>query len=167
MAGPLSCGGRAVAFDESGQFAQLAGLDDPAAAPLRRYAQFRGRSGRREFWFFSLLLAIGYLVIFAVAVGAGLAGEASVGDDGVVYAMLGGWTLLFAATFIPGLALTTRRFHDMGLSGAMLIVVFGALVFLNALGWLGYLVWMSIPGQRSENRHGPPVDQRDVAEVFR
>ena len=132
--------------------------------PLRRYARFKGRSGRREFWFYSLFLGLGYLAIVVLAFAIAIAWPESETLIGSVF--IGGWTLFFAANFVPGLALTTRRLHDMGLSGALLIVIFAALAILNVVGWLGYLVWMSLPGQRQENRHGLPIGHHDVSEVF-
>jgi uncharacterized membrane protein YhaH (DUF805 family) len=131
--------------------------------PLRRYADFRGRSDRREFWWYCLFLVLGYLAIGVVGFALAMA-EAS--DELVGFGIVGGWTLFFLANFIPGLALTTRRLHDLGMSGALLIVVFAALFILNMIGWLAYLVVMSLPGQAKTNRWGPPLGVRDVAEVF-
>ena len=134
--------------------------------PLRRYAQFTGRSGRREFWFYSLFLVLGYLAILGAAIVAEVAADYQNAGAIVGWTVFGGWTLFFAVNFVPGLALTTRRLHDMGLSGALLIVIFAGLAFLNVLAWLAYMVWMSLPPQRGENRHGPPLGERDVAAVF-
>ena len=131
--------------------------------PLRQYAQFRGRSGRREFWWYSAFLALGYLSIFAFGM---ILSDAADEEDVSVVVWFGGWTLFFLANFVPGLALTTRRLHDMNLSGALLIAIFAGLLILNFLGWLGYLLWMSLPGQRVENRHGPPLGEQDIAGVF-
>jgi uncharacterized membrane protein YhaH (DUF805 family) len=126
--------------------------------PLRRYAEFRGRSGRREFWAYSAFLALGYLAIL----GASLIAS----EDLVGFALLGGWSLFFIVNFVPGLALTIRRLHDMNLSGALLIAIFAGLSILSIIGWLAYMVWMSLPGQRIENRHGPPIGSPDIAKVF-
>lgn len=134
--------------------------------PLRRYARFSGRSGRREFWFYSLFLALGYLAIFCAAIAGAIAFDEANADEILGWMLLGGGGLFFAANFVPGLALTTRRLHDMGLSGAMLIVILAGLMVLNLIGWIGYFIWMSLPPQRQANRHGIPIDQDDVAQVF-
>lgn len=134
--------------------------------PLRRYADFRGRSGRREFWWYSLFLTLGYLGIFSAAVAIMVIREGSVDEEVVVWTMMAGWLLFFAVNFIPGLALTTRRLHDMGVSGALLIAIFAGMAILNVLGWIAYMVWMSLPGQAKPNRWGPPLGAEDVAGVF-
>jgi uncharacterized membrane protein YhaH (DUF805 family) len=132
--------------------------------PLRRYADFRGRSGRPEFWWYSLFLFVGYLAIFAAGVGVAIIAPDA--DFAIALILIGGWLGFFAVNFVPGLALTTRRLHDMGVSGALLIAIFFGLIFLNVIAWVGYLVWMSLPPQRHENRYGPPLDADTVADVF-
>lgn len=131
--------------------------------PLTRYAQFTGRSGRREFWLYSLFLVLGYIGIFAVGVALQIADEQSTLVGPVVAV---GWALFFLANFVPGLALSVRRLHDVGLSGAVLIALFVAMLLLNVLGWIAYLVVMSLPPNAGPNRHGPPVGEKNVAEVF-
>jgi len=131
--------------------------------PLRRYADFRGRSGRREFWCYSLFLMLGYLSMGAVAL---ILAMTNVPGEAIGVTLGIGWALFFIANFVPGLALTTRRLHDLGLSGVLLVVAFLALMFANILGWLGYLIVMSLPGQAKTNRWGPPLGAADVGEVF-
>lgn len=133
--------------------------------PLRRYAQFIGRSGRREFWFYSLFLVLGYLAIFCLTLVAAIV-RSDPADDFVGWMIVGGWGLFFLANFVPGLALTVRRLHDMNLSGVLLVAICAALLFLNVLGWIAYLVVMSLPPRPGPNRHGPPVQDKDMAEVF-
>ena len=136
---------------------------DLMVRPLRRYADFRGRSGRREFWWYCLFLALGYGAISIVV----LVAAAAQFPDGVIggTAVLG-YSLFFLFNFIPGLALTTRRLHDLGLSGVLLAVIFGAMLIFNVLGWIAYMIVMSLPGQVAANRWGPPLGVKDVADVF-
>jgi uncharacterized membrane protein YhaH (DUF805 family) len=94
--------------------------------PLRRYANFRGRSRRREFWSFALLnlIVITLILIAMFATGGGLLGRlaAAQGDLLATYgAMFSGvglslavWTL---ATLVPNAAVSVRRLHDRNLSG--------------------------------------------------
>lgn len=131
--------------------------------PLRRYARFEGRSGRREFWWYSLFLFLGYTVVpFAIMVPLSLAGADSFA--GVFVAAY--YLLFFFANFIPGLALSVRRLHDLGLPGALLIVAYLVMFILNVLGWIGYMVVMALPGQDRENQYGPPVGAQNMADVF-
>ena len=133
--------------------------------PVRRYADFRGRSGRCEFWSYCLFLFLGYLALFSAGIAAAMASE---GEADALIALLtvGGPILFFLMNFLAGLALTARRLHDMGISGALLIAIFFAMLFLSLLAWPGYMLWMSLPGQAKTNRWGPPPGAADAAEVF-
>lgn len=131
--------------------------------PLKRYAQFTGRSGRREFWWYSLFLALGMILIPLLGVAiATIAGEGSAG--GWVGGL--GTTVFFFANFIPGLALSARRFHDLGVSGHFLWLVYGGMLFFSFLAWIAYLVVMALPGKNMPNRYGPPVYDVDVGQIF-
>jgi uncharacterized membrane protein YhaH (DUF805 family) len=132
--------------------------------PLRRYADFRGRSGRREFWWFSLFLVLGYLAILAVSVAVAIVAPEA--EDAIGFTVIGGWGLFFLGTFIPGLALTARRLHDLGLSGVLTVVAYFVILVTGGLGWFAYLIVMSLPGQRRDNRWGPPAGRRNLADVF-
>ena len=130
--------------------------------PFKRYAQFSGRSGRREFWWFSLFLTVVYiaLIFFGAALMTGLEEPRM----GMVIAI--GWFLFFVGTFLPGLALTVRRFHDLGVSGHLTWVVYLAMFFFNILAWFGYLIVMALPGKPVPNRYGRPVYDEDLPSVF-
>jgi|GEM_PF-3277425 len=134
--------------------------------PLRHYADFRGRSGRREFWWYCLFLALGYLAVVCAAIVVAIAAEEHNAGEWIGWVLIAGWGVIFVVNFIPGLALTTRRLHDLGLSGVLLLVVFFALLFANVLGWIAYLIIMGLPGQAKSNRWGPPLGASDIAEVF-
>ncbi len=130
--------------------------------PLRRYAEFTGRSGRREFWWYSLFLALAYTAILLL--GAGLATAFESGRAAGITALAS--FALFLGTFIPGLALTVRRFHDLGVSGHMTWLVYGGMIFFSILAWFAYLVVMALPGKPVFNSYGPPVYGEDLAGVF-
>lgn len=141
--------------------------------PLKRYAQFDGRSGRREFWWFSAYLTLSYTVIVAVWIGFLAFNEASFGETGlndsdsiglIVFVVL--WGLVFIGNFLPGLALTSRRFHDLGLPGWLVVVTLLAVFMLSIIGWIGYMIVMSLPPQKGENQYGPPVYGDEIADVF-
>ena len=83
--------------------------------PFRRYADFSGRSRRKEFWMYQLFLMIAFLALFFLA-----GGLASVTDGSTD--MLGGTFIIIIviaafATIIPSLAVTVRRLHDQDKSG--------------------------------------------------
>lgn len=116
-----------------------------AMLPLNRYAQFSGRSSRREYWTFTLCVFACNLVAYTIF-SIGLAMDIGIlaGIGGIVYLAIS------LASLIPSLAVTVRRLHDTDRSGwAMLIsiVPFGA-IFL--------LIWLFTAGAPAANRFGPP-----------
>jgi uncharacterized membrane protein YhaH (DUF805 family) len=131
--------------------------------PLRRYADFEGRSGRQEYWMFFLFCAIVYAVLsvflftglmqMSANPGAGFPGMAALG-----FGLLGVFGL---AVFIPTIAVQVRRFHDQDKSGWMIL-----LALIPYLGGLIVLIFMCLEGTRGPNRFGP--DPRDPynANVF-
>jgi len=77
--------------------------------PFARFADFSGRATRAEYWGFTLLVLL--MGLAAVAIELRLA----LPRVGLVFGPL---TLLLAlATVVPGLAVQTRRLHDVGVSG--------------------------------------------------
>jgi uncharacterized membrane protein YhaH (DUF805 family) len=82
-----------------------AAMDFPTAIRtcFTRYVTFTGRARRSEYWYFLLFIILGNL-------GTGIldAGLGGGGALGAVFAL---------ATFLPQLAVTTRRLHDTGRSG--------------------------------------------------
>ena len=121
--------------------------------PLRRYAEFSGRSRRKEYWMFTLLM-------FLVVIGLSIV-ERIVGLSGTVgpYGFL---TLLFwLAVLVPSIAVGVRRLHDTNRSGWWLLI---ALVPL--IGGIVLLVFYVSEGTRGPNDYGPDPKGADHQEVF-
>ncbi|WP_284126054.1 DUF805 domain-containing protein [Parerythrobacter aestuarii] len=116
--------------------------------PYKRYADFSGRSRRKEYWMFFLFVMIVYIVLWML--GGGMAEM----DDPYAEPEMNIWMIalvIFAlATFIPGLAVQVRRFHDQDKSGWFVL-----LGFIPLVGGLIVLVFMCLEGTRGENRFGP------------
>jgi len=74
---------------------------------LSKYATFSGRASRSEYWFFVLFTAIVGLISGIIA--------GVVGSDVLGYAIQ-------AAFWIPGLAVSIRRMHDVDKSGWFVLV---------------------------------------------
>jgi uncharacterized membrane protein YhaH (DUF805 family) len=74
---------------------------------LSKYATFSGRASRSEYWFFVLFTA---LVGFISGIIAGV-----VGSDVLGY-------VIQAVFWIPGLAVSIRRMHDVDKSGWFVLV---------------------------------------------
>ena len=122
--------------------------------PYRRYADFSGRSRRKEYWMFVLfgviVYAVAFTLIFGGSSGSGLmsGGAPDFGvASGIGFALLG----LFAlGTIIPAIAVQVRRFHDQDKTGWLVL-----LNFIPYIGGLIVLVLMCLDGTPGENRYGP------------
>jgi len=145
--------------------------------PLRRYAEFSGRSRRMEFWMFQLLNIIVMVVLLLIVFG-GIPWEAfadpesleaQAAQPGALF--WGGLGLLMIwalGTFIPALALTVRRLHDRDMSGWWYLgfIVASMIPLINIIASIAFLVIMVLPGTPGENRFGhDPLGQGD-AEAF-
>jgi len=129
--------------------------------PLKRYAEFSGRSRPREYWMYVLFLFLCMIGLTIVESMFGL----GISDE---WAYRNGWILeagashqggpligLFAlCAFIPLLAVAVRRLHDSDRSGWWLL-----LAFLPLIGALWLFILMIIGGTRGPNRFGlDPVE---------
>lgn len=126
--------------------------------PLKRYADFSGRSRRKEYWMFVLGLLILYAI---VAVPFALMGAPGDGNPGL-FGGIGGLLIVVVALglFIPSLAVQVRRFHDQDKSGWFVL-----LSLIPFVGGLIVLVFMCLEGTRGPNRFGADP-KGDPAEVF-
>jgi uncharacterized membrane protein YhaH (DUF805 family) len=114
--------------------------------PIKRYADFTGRSCRKEFWMFQLIYAAAGVAIFAAA-----SDQDTIGDIAPFgRMMIGSGVLVLIGLLVPLLAVEARRFHDQNRSGWF--------VLLNLIPYLGPLIvlaMMLIPGTPGDNSHGP------------
>jgi uncharacterized membrane protein YhaH (DUF805 family) len=86
---------------------------DWAKRPLEKYADFNGRAPRAEFWWYALLVVVA--AIIAMVLDSLFGTGNMVGPYGLVT------LLVLLATFIPSLAVQTRRLHDTDRSGIWLV----------------------------------------------
>ncbi|HEY0413431.1 MAG TPA: DUF805 domain-containing protein [Allosphingosinicella sp.] len=162
--------------------------------PLKRYAEFSGRSRRMEFWMFALFQFIIWCVILGLAV-AMLGSALMAGSRGSVGGIMavGGSAMILVvivvivalALFIPGLAVAVRRLHDTDRSGwwvggyVILVIVSnvlqsvtgsGALSLILSLVTLVYaitlLVFYCLDGTKGPNKYGPDPKGQVDAQVF-
>lgn len=92
----------------------------------RKYAEFKGRARRSEFWYFILFNTIVnvFLLYFI---------EANPYED--LYESLYG--LYYLATIIPSIAVMARRIHDVGESGWLMLVPIYNFILLCKPGDIG------------------------------
>jgi uncharacterized membrane protein YhaH (DUF805 family) len=95
--------------------------------PLKRYADFSGRSRRMEFWMWQLFQVIIYVVVvvLAMALGGGAMMMMGNGGDPSSLVAAGGammiiillYCLYCLAVLIPSIAVAVRRLHDTNRTG--------------------------------------------------
>jgi len=117
--------------------------------PLRRYAEFSGRSRRREYWMFFLFNLLIGIFVGAVALVLALTVQTESQMMFVMTPLMGLWCLLALAFFIPGLAVTIRRLHDTDRSGWNILWV-----LVPVIGPLVLLVFYVSEGDPGPNRFG-------------
>lgn len=141
--------------------------------PYRRYADFNGRSRRKEYWMFALLMLIVYAVLASLMLAGGLTSVFGGADAAPSFGpMFWLGAVLFGvfalATFIPAIAVTVRRLHDRDLSGwwYLGVVIGGAIPMVGPLISIGFLVFMCLQGTPGPNRFGPDPKDPANADVF-
>ena len=123
-------------------------------ACLGKYASFRGRARRAEFWWFTLFLFIGNMVLtFADSFLFGTVNTYQGGFDAQTNTpILSGLFLL--ATFLPSISVTVRRLHDTGRSGWWYW-----LWLVPIVGMILLIIWLASRGTAGPNAYGPdPLD---------
>ncbi|MBG6238406.1 uncharacterized membrane protein YhaH (DUF805 family) [Mycetocola sp. CAN_C7] len=106
-----------------------------------RYATFAGRSSRSEYWWIALLNVIVFFggSLLALVIQSAVVGQTATGTGETEFApaavvVMVVMVLYFLAVFIPGIALTVRRLHDIDFSGGWILLAlfptFGAIVLL-------------------------------------
>jgi uncharacterized membrane protein YhaH (DUF805 family) len=95
---------------------------------LKKYAEFGGRAGRPEFWWFALFTLIVGLVV------------------GWVSDILG--LLVNLGLLLPSLAVGARRLHDMGKSGW-----FQLIWLIPFIGW-AFMIYLLVQPSVGPNQYG-------------
>jgi uncharacterized membrane protein YhaH (DUF805 family) len=133
--------------------------------PFRRYADFSGRSRRKEYWYFvlfNLVLTAAYAALFGLVML--LLYYADMSEDSmmtVCYILAVPAILYQCYAFIPGLAVVVRRLHDLDKSGWN--ILWG---LIPLVGPILLIVWYATEGTRGPNRFGPDPLAGDAAQAF-
>lgn len=111
-------------------------------AVLKAYAEFGGRAGRAEYWYFVLF---NILVSIGLSVALGLLG-AMAGSDA-----LGSLSGLYSlAVLVPSVAVGVRRLHDTGRSGWWMLIA-----LVPILGAIALIYFLVLEGDAEGNEYGP------------
>jgi len=101
--------------------------------PIKKYADFRGRARRKEYWYF--VAAYTAAILLLSFVGLILGGRIHAVTDTLV-------GLIILGFLLPNIAVGVRRMHDTDRSGWWLFLPIGGLIFC------------CLDGQRGANRFG-------------
>jgi uncharacterized membrane protein YhaH (DUF805 family) len=140
--------------------------------PFRRYAEFTGRSGRKEYWMFILFnVIVGCVLgaIIAVAGGAASMQDAAGGNYGAIFGGLGLLMVVWwLAVIIPSIAVGVRRLHDRDMSGWWYLgfIVLSVIPLIGIIASIAFIVIMALPGTPGPNRFGPEPYGNVDPEVF-
>src|SRR3954453_19494674 len=99
---------------------------------LKKYAEFKGRARRKEYWMFFLVnLVIGVALALIESMGG------SPGIIGMLYSL---------AVLLPPTGVTVRPLHDPGRPGWWILVI-----LIPLIGWIVLLVFMVLDSQPGDN----------------
>ncbi|MDG3557587.1 DUF805 domain-containing protein [Acinetobacter bereziniae] len=96
---------------------------------FKKFADFKGRARRSEFWYFEL-----FCVLMSLAF-------SFISEDAATIAMI--------VTFIPNIAVSVRRLHDIGRSGWWMLIA-----LVPIAGILLLLFWAAQEGEPTTNTYG-------------
>ena len=108
---------------------------------FKKYATFNGRASRSEYWFFYLFNCIISLLLFGLAV--------AINQEDVSLIFLGLYFVYSLVVFLPSLAVTVRRLHDIGKSGWLYLIV-----FIPCVGPFILLYYLCEKSESEENIYG-------------
>ena len=144
---------------------------------FQKYANFKGRATRSEFWWFQLFF---WLVLFGVIFVLWLSGY-DITDEFLDVILIGEIFL-----FIPVLSVTSRRLHDLGLTGwvqapVVLTYLENLDIFIDGFSEISLvqninnvaffffaliLVICAFPGRVGKNKYGSDPKAPNLDEVF-
>jgi uncharacterized membrane protein YhaH (DUF805 family) len=115
------------------------GFGEAISSGFSNYVNFSGRTQRSGYWFWTLFVCI----LSVVASILDMVVAAAIGFSFVS-------VLLLLAIFIPGVAVSVRRMHDLDKSGWWLLIA-----FIPIIGAIMLLIWFCSAGTPGVNRFGP------------
>ena len=130
-------------------------LKQAVSSVFSKYATFSGRAQRSEYWWWALFtVLVSWVTGFMDGI---LFHEYALFhyEQQQVFTPIS--SLAGLAMFIPSIAVSARRFHDLGRSAWWLLIVF------TGIGALVTFFWFMVRGTEGPNRFGSdPLDTRPV-----
>jgi uncharacterized membrane protein YhaH (DUF805 family) len=117
------------------------------ASFFSKYATFSGRARRSEFWY-----AVLFTTLVSVAISTVFPGSVTFINDVAIQQASPASNLWQLAIFVPSLALSWRRLHDVGHKGTYYLFI-----LLPIVGWILLLIQFVKDSQPGANAFGEPV----------
>jgi uncharacterized membrane protein YhaH (DUF805 family) len=117
------------------------------ASFFSKYATFSGRARRSEFWY-----AVLFTTLVSVAISTVSPGSVMVVNDFAIPQSSFASNLWQLAIFVPSLALSWRRLHDVGRNGTYYLFI-----LIPIVGWIMLLIQFLKDSQPGANAFGEPV----------
>jgi uncharacterized membrane protein YhaH (DUF805 family) len=134
------------------------GFMDAVRSGFGNYVTFSGRARRSEYWFWALFVIIAFVVAIAIDgwINPDLVTTTS-GNGSYGVSAAGGIVtgIVSLGLFLPGLAMTIRRLHDIDRSGWWILI--GLIPFV---GFIVLIVFYCTDGTKGPNRFGEDAKGR-------
>jgi len=114
---------------------------------LKNYANFSGRSQRKNFWYFILFNIIISMILAGIDMAIINSGLINIGLLSAIYSL---------AILIPSFSITVRRLHDIGSSAWWLLIA-----LIPIIGFIILIVAMILDSEPRDNKYG--VNPKGVA----
>lgn len=106
-----------------------------------QYADFSGRTSRKQYWMFVLF---SFLISIAISIVESVMGLKPSGMQSGILS-----SIYSLAILLPSLGLAVRRLHDLNKSGWWFLMIFVPIV-----GWIVLLVFLLTMGDQKDNQFG-------------
>lgn len=112
----------------------------------KKYVDFNGRAGRKEYWLFQLfngIIATLLYILMFISIDSYEGPNTAFTIVNALYCL---------AILLPNLSVTVRRLHDVGKGGGWIFIT-----FVPVIGGLYLLYLMICKGEPNANRFGEPI----------
>ncbi len=119
---------------------------------LKKYAVFKGRANRKEYWYF---IFVNFIIVFIVGsiegYTKGLNYVESYNNSGIIVIFYG------LAVLVPVITVSVRRLHDINKNGWWVLIN-----LIPYIGGIVLLIFMIHKGDSYNNRYGAPPELKQT-----
>ena len=119
---------------------------------LKKYATFSGRATRSEYWYFVLIYSITYTILMGIDFAIGTFSKELMENGSFLGFLSTAYSLVL---FLPSLAVTVRRLHDINKSGWWVLFI-----FVPIIGFILLVVYLCT-NSKEDNKYG--INQKNLA----